>query len=95
MNEKQAVKSQPVFYKEKVSLHQFDNHHFGSVAAAGAQLIDAGIAAGAALFRVAGAVLGAVFTEQLFHHGMLVVLGAFLVFLLALVVVLGFLMSYR
>ena len=59
-------------------LHQLDDNHLGAIAAAGTQLVDAGIAAGAALFLVAGTILGAQLTEKLFDHGMLVILGALL-----------------
>ena len=68
-----------------LKLDQLENDHLGGVAATGSQLVDAGVAAGAVLLSVAGLVLGADLAEELFHHRMLVVLGALLIVSLLLV----------
>ena len=73
------------------ALQHFDDDHFGGVSATGPKLIHLGVAAHAALFLVAGTVLGAILTAELLNHGMVVGLGALFVFLLGLVVILGFL----
>ena len=55
-----------------------DHAHLGSVAATGSELVNAGVATGALLFLVALFELGAIFAEELLHHGILDVLGALL-----------------
>ena len=74
----------PIIFICQLTLsNKLDNCHFGSVAATGSQLVDAGVAA------LASIVLGRDFAEQLLNHGVGSLLGALGILALALLVLLG------
>ena len=73
---------------KKAILDQLQDNHLGRVAATGADLDDAGIAAANALFSLASLVLGADFTHELLNHRIVYFLGALAIFALSFLVIL-------